>query len=91
MKEAIKAWSSHDLDSYGPSYMSRACHELYVKNEPVKAVTILKEAEERKVPIDEKQVKQIKSDVLAVLNGNSIMIKTNATLAKEQHLGVTEW
>ena len=89
VKKAIRVWVS--LDLFGNSYLSRACHEIYVKNDPAKGVAILKEAEERKVSIDEKRVKMMKSDALAILNGNSIMIHTNATLAKEEYLGVVDW
>lgn len=89
VKKAIHVWVS--LDLFGNSYLSRACHEIYVKNDPAKGVAILKEAEERKVPIDEKRVKMMKSDALAILNGNSVMIHTNATLAKEEYLGVVDW
>jgi hypothetical protein len=91
VKEALEELSKLE---YGRSFLSRACHEIYVNGSPesvVKGVAILKEAQERRMTIDDKEVKLMRSDAAAILSGNAVMVRTNANLAKEEYLGVLCW
>jgi hypothetical protein len=91
VKEALEVLSKLE---YGRSFLSRACHEIYVNGSPesiVKGVAILKEAQERRMIIDDKEVKLMRSDAAAILSGNAVMVRTNANLAKEEYLGVVSW
>ena len=87
-KEALKEWES--LKKFGPAYLSRATHALYVQFDPQQALGILRTAKEEKVKIQLKQVEMIKLDAKAVqAGGNATMLDMNARLAKQEHLGVT--
>lgn len=91
IKEALEELSRLE---YGRSFLSRACHEIYVDGRPesiARGVAILKEAKERKISIDEKAVKMMRSDVAAILSGNAVMVRTNANIAKEEYLGIASW
>jgi hypothetical protein len=89
---ALKDFSK--LDKYGRSYLSMACHEIYVvgtAQSVIKGVAFLKEAQERNIKISKKELitlKTMKADAAAILGGNSIMVRTNANLAKEEFLGI---
>jgi hypothetical protein len=91
VKEALEALSK--LDN-GRSFLSRACHEIYVTGSPegiVKGVAILKEAQERRIIIDDEEVKLMRSDAHAILTGNAVMVRTSAGLAKQEYLGLVSW
>mmetsp|Transcript_45257 Transcript_45257/g.109548 ORF Transcript_45257/g.109548 Transcript_45257/m.109548 type:complete len:169 (-) Transcript_45257:131-637(-) len=91
VKEALKAFSKLE---YGRSYLSRACHEIYVvgtEESVAKGIMILKEAQTRNIDIPEKQIKGMRADAAAILSGNAVMVRTNANVAKEEYLGVASW
>jgi hypothetical protein len=86
--EAVEAWSRND--TYGPSVLSRACHEIYVQWRPQEGLKILKEAQARGVELEtsKQQVEGMKLDANAILQGNKLMVDMNARLAKEEFLGM---
>ncbi len=87
---ALKVWES--LKKFGPAYLSRATHALYVELDPQQALGILRVAKERQVKIHLKQVETMKLDAQALQSsGNIVMIDMNARLAKQEHLGVSTW
>lgn len=89
--EALKEFAKLE---YGPSYLSMACHEIYVvgtQESVAKGVMVLKEAQIQNKGIPEKQIKEMRADAAAILSGNAIMVRTNANVAKEEHLGVASW
>lgn len=89
-KQALKEWAA--LKKFGPAYLSRATHALYVELDPQQALGILRMAKEEKVKIQLKQVEMIKMDANALqAAGNATMIDLNGRLAKQEHLGVTTW
>lgn len=89
-KEALKEWEK--LDKFGPAYLSRATHSLYVEFNPQQALGILRLAKEQKVKIVLKQVEMIKMDCQVLQSGAGVtMIDMNGRLAKQEHLGVTTW
>lgn len=91
VEEALNEFAKLD---YGRSYLSRACHEIYVvgTDESVaKGIMILKEAEIQKKGVSEKQIREMRADAAAILSGNAIMVRTNASVAKEEYLGVADW
>eukprot|EP00980_Cylindrotheca_fusiformis_P004155 scaffold909_cov135-Cylindrotheca_fusiformis.AAC.12 len=101
--DAIKMYREGDVKGaleelskieYGRSFLARACHEIYVIGSPesiVKGIAILKEGQERKLGIDNEEVKMMRSDAAAILSGNAVMVRTSANLAKEEYLGVISW
>lgn len=87
-QQALQEWTS--LRHFGPAYLSRATHALYVELDPQQALGILRVAKEQQVRIQLKQVEMIKLDAQALqAGGNTTMIDMNARLAKQEHLGVT--
>ena len=89
-KEALQMWEK--LEKFGPAYLSRATHALYVEHNPQQALGILRKAKEKKVRIVLKQVDMIKMDAMALQSGAGInMIDMNARFAKQEHLGVSSW
>lgn len=87
-QQALKEWSR--LVEYGPAYLSRATHALYMEGNPQKAIDILGTAKEQKVLIQIKPLELIRLDAQALkAGGNIAMIDFNARLAKQEHLGVT--
>ena len=87
-KEALKEWTF--LRKFGPAYLSRATHALYVELDPQQALGILRVAKEQKVRIQLNQVEMIKLDAQALqAGGNVSMVDMNSRLAKQEHLGVT--
>jgi hypothetical protein len=88
--EAVEAWSRND--TYGPSVLSRACHEIYVQWRPQEGLKILKDAQARGVEFEnsKQQVEGMKQDASAILQGNKLMVDMNARIAKEQFLGITK-
>ncbi|CAJ1955265.1 unnamed protein product [Cylindrotheca closterium] len=102
-KEIVKQYSNGKVDEalqefakldYGPSYLSMACHEIYVvgtEASVAKGIMILKEAQIQNKGIPEKKIKEMRADAAAILSGNAIMVRTNANVAKEEYLGVASW
>jgi len=89
--EALKAFAKLE---YGRSYLSIACHEIYVvgtQESVAKGIMILKEAQSHKNSVSEKQIKDMRADAAAILTGNAIMVQTNASVQKEEYLGVVSW
>jgi hypothetical protein len=87
-KEALEQWTS--LRKFGPAYLSRATHALYVEFDPQEALGVLRVAKEQQVRIQLMQVEMIKLDAQALqAGGNVSMIDMNARLAKQEHLGVS--
>eukprot|EP00934_Nitzschia_sp_Nitz4_P008350 Nitzschia sp. Nitz4//scaffold71_size96697//92910//93422//NITZ4_004713-RA/size96697-processed-gene-0.53-mRNA-1//-1//CDS//3329557301//8340//frame0 len=84
---ALKDWAR--LEQYGPAYLSRATHALYVDLDPSQALAILRQAKEKRVRIQLNQVKMIQLDAKAIQAGSNVtMIDFNARLAKQEHLGI---
>ena len=91
VEEALKAFSKLE---YGRSYLSLACHEIYVvgtQESVAKGVMILKEAQNHKESVSEKQIKEMRADAAAILSGNAVMVRTNANIQKEEYLGLVSW
>lgn len=89
-KEALKEWEK--LETFGPAYLSRATHALYVDLNPQQTLGILRMAKEKKVKIQLKQVEMIKMDAKVLQSGAGVtMIDMNGRLAKQEHLGITTW
>lgn len=87
-KAALKEWTS--LRKFGPAYLSRATHALYVELDPQQALGILRVAKKQQVRIQLNQVEMIKLDAQALQGGGNVtMLDMNARLAKQEHLGVT--
>lgn len=84
---ALVEWSA--LKDYGPSYLSRACHEIYVNHKPKAGLQILKEARDRGIGLNKKAVESMKDDSKAIESNHTIMVDMNARTAKQDYLGVT--
>lgn len=86
-KEAIKEWNR--LTKFGPAYLSRAVHALYVEGNPQEAMRIIRLAKEAQVTAKLYQVSRIQDDAKALQNGASKkMMELNAQLFKQEYLGI---
>jgi hypothetical protein len=87
VQEAVTAWSQ--LEPYGPSYMCRACHEIYVAGNPKLGMEILEQAQQQRgVQIKKKEIEAMKEDARAILHGSAVMVDMNTRLAKQEYLGI---
>jgi hypothetical protein len=89
VQEALTAWSQ--LEPYGPSYMCRACHEIYVAGgDPKVGIEILEQAQQTQGMLkrNKKEMESMKEDARAMLLGNAVMVDMNARLAKQEYLGL---
>lgn len=86
-EEALEEWTN--LKKFGPAYLSRAVHALYVEANPQKAMKIIRLAKEAKVRVQLYQVDKILDDAKALQNGvTQTMLDMNARLAKQEYLGI---
>ena len=91
--EALRDWTR--LDQYGPAYLSRACHAIYIQHDTKEGLCILRQAQELQlekgsaIKLPTKEVTKMKLDAQAIANGNLIMVDMNARLAKQEYLGIT--
>jgi hypothetical protein len=91
--EALRDWQR--LDQYGPAYLSRACHAIYIQHDTKEGLRILRQAQQLQleqgssIKLPTKEVQKMKLDAQAIANGNLIMVDMNARLAKQEYLGIT--
>lgn len=89
--EALEAFAKLE---YGRSYLSIACHYIYVvgtQESVAKGIMLLKEAQDLKLGVTEKQIKEMRADAAAIMSGNAVMVRTNAAVQKEEYLGIASW
>ena len=93
IEEALRDWNR--LDQYGPAYLSRACHAIYIQHDTQQGLCILRQAQQLQylkgssIQLPTKEVTKMKFDAQAIANGNIIMVDMNARLAKQEYLGIT--
>jgi hypothetical protein len=95
VSEALRDWTR--LDQYGPAYLSRACHVIYMQQPPDtnEGLRILRQAQQLQltkgsaIKLPTKEVQKMKLDAQAIVNGNLLMVDMNARLAKQEYLGIT--
>jgi hypothetical protein len=92
--EALRDWTTR-LDQYGPAYLSRACHAIYILHDTQEGLRILRRAQQLQLEkgssmkLATKEVTKMKLDAQAIANGNLLMVDMNARLAKQEYLGIT--
>jgi lipopolysaccharide biosynthesis regulator YciM len=93
--EALRDWTR--LDQYGPAYLSRVCHAIYMQqpHDTKEGRCILRQAQQLQLEkgsaiklLPTKEVQKMKLDAQAIVNGNLMMVDMNARLAKQEYLGV---
>jgi hypothetical protein len=91
--QALRDWTK--LDQYGPAYLSRACHAIYIQHDTKEGLRILRQAQQLQlekgcaIQLPTKEVQKMKLDAQAIANGNFLMVDMNARLAKQEYLGIT--
>jgi hypothetical protein len=90
VRPALKAFETLQRDDkYVKAALSLAVHEIYMAGDAAEGIRILRKAKTvHGMSLPQNLVASMQDDAEAIQDGNSIMMKMNARMAKQEYLGV---
>jgi hypothetical protein len=78
-------------ERYDMAVLSLAAHEIYVAEAPVEGLRILREARANNdLILQQAAADTMAEDAKIIMEGNAVMVKLSARMAKQDYLGIVE-